>query len=171
MFMLEVDGDDADALEFVRTACDANAEVFARDDGGGYLLLCAQSGQAPARVRVTRLEELFRGGRTGSRGGGVVLRAGLWAPSPFATELMAWYRYEHMPFLLDWPGWDGCRFFRAADVADGCQCYAFHQLADAGTLACDARLRSRETPWFQRLSAQEWFDEPFTRTVCQRVEP
>jgi len=44
-----------------------------------------------------------------------------------------------------------------------------HQMSDKAALDSTERTHSRSTPWFKRLSANEWFDGAFTRTLCRRL--
>jgi hypothetical protein len=44
-----------------------------------------------------------------------------------------------------------------------------HQMSDKAALDSSERTQSRSTPWFKRLSANEWFDGAFTRTLCRRL--
>jgi hypothetical protein len=162
----------ADAEEIRRIAADcrpaAAVETWVRDDGKGCVMICGQA--AAGAQTVKQVDLLFTGGEYGARGGDWLFYAGLWTPQDFRDEFLAWYRLEHLPILLECPTWNGCRFVEQK-VAEGCQFHALHQVMDKATLDCDARKRSRSTPWFLRLAKQPWFDDAFTRILCRRAPP
>ena len=143
-------------------------EFFIRDDGGGAVELI-DSDAAPSSPREMQTTTLFTGGDFGVNGGPWLFMVGLWTPDDFRAEFVAWYRIEHMPILLECPQWDGCRFVET-QVANGCQFYSLHQLSDRAALDSAERKRSRSTPWFKRLSQNDWFDGAFTRTLYRRPE-
>ena len=159
-----------DAAEIRRTAigCAADAESFVRDDGRGALIVCDGDNIGAAGVSgAKRMQLLFTGGRFGRTAGDWLFHVGLWTPPDFREELLAWYRHEHLPILLECRLWDGCRFVEQK-VDKGCQFYALHQLADKAALDSAERKRSRSTPWFKRLSVHSWFDGAFTRTLYKK---
>jgi hypothetical protein len=160
-----------DATEIRRNAsgCAADAELFVRDDRGGSVIVCnSDDAEPPGATAERRLRPLFTGGRYGRAGGDWLFHVGMWTPDDFRDEFIAWYKLEHLPILLECPLWDGCRFVEQ-EVAEGCQFYAMHQLADKEALDSAERKRSRATPWFKRFSANSWFDGAFTRTLCRRL--
>jgi hypothetical protein len=169
MLILEYTTTDASRARRIAADCGADAEAYARDDGLGSLVLCAgevAGKEAPAAQR--RVDVLFTGGRYAGRGGDWLFHVGLWTPAEFRDEFVAWYRLEHLPILLECPLWDGCRFVEQK-VDAGCQFFALHQLAEKSALDSVERRRSRSTPWFTRLSANDWFDGAFRRTLCRRL--
>lgn len=145
----------------------ANGELFSQEDGPGALIV--GSAATPAGVSAAReIKPLFDGGKFGRQGGEWLFRVGLWTPEDYRGEFLAWYQVEHLPMLLECSTWDGCRFVEES-VDKGCQFYALHQLSGKKALDSDERKRSRATPWFKRLAANEWFDGGFTRTLYRRV--
>ena len=92
---------------------------------------------------------------------------GLPVPKDFRDEFLSWYKDEHLPILLEAPGWDGCRFVEEKGKT-GLLFHALHQLSDRRRFDSDARKRSRSTPWFQRLSQNSWFDKGFVRALYAR---
>lgn len=149
-----------------RTDTTANGEeIFIEHDGTRTLMIGANAHSAQDDGLVTLL---FASGRFGPIGGDWLFHVGLWTPAEFRDEFLAWYEIEHLPILLECPSWEGCRFVEQA-VRNGYQFYALHQLADASALDSEQRKVSRSTPWFERLKANDWFDERFVRTLYRRV--
>jgi hypothetical protein len=145
-----------------------DAEIFIREDHTGSVVVGDDRlPPYPARVE-RRVRLLFSGGRHGPSAGGWLFYVGLWAPDDYRDEFLAWYKLEHLPILLEDAEWDGCRFVEEK-VARGAQFHALHQLADKTALDSPARKHSRSTPWFKRLAGNDWFDGPFTRTLCRRA--
>jgi hypothetical protein len=160
---------DAALIRRDAAGCAADAESFLRDDSKGSLVVCANDSAKPAGAPVVKkLQLLFTGGHYGREGGDWLFYVGLWTPKAFREELLAWYKMEHLPILLECPLWEGCRFVEQK-VEKGCQFYAMHQMSDKAALDSTERTHSRSTPWFKRLSANEWFDGAFTRTLCRRL--
>ena len=146
-----------------------DAEMFIREDHTGSVVLGDdQMPPYPSRIE-RRVHLLFNGGRHGPTAGAWLFYVGLWTPDDYRDEFLAWYKLEHLPILLEDPYWDGCRFVEEK-VARGAQFHALHQLADKVALDSQARKHSRSTPWFKRLAGNDWFDGPFTRTLCRRAE-
>lgn len=116
-----------------------------------------------------RLDTLFAEGRFGPGHGSLLFKVGIRTPAGFGEELLAWYRQEHLPILLECPEWNGCRFVRE-EVHEGCQFHALHQLSHRRALESSERSRSRSTPWFFELKRNDWFDEPFSRVLYRRFE-
>jgi hypothetical protein len=158
----------ADAAELRRNVAGCGqAEIYVRDGDDGAVVIseAKEAGKLPAAKKfVSR----FSGGRFGDAGGPWLFHVGLWTPSDYRDEFLAWYEVEHLPMLLECPVWDGCRFVEEA-AQDGCQFHALHQFSDAKALDSEERRRSRSTPWFNRLSKNDWFDGAFKRTLYRRV--
>ena len=146
-----------------------SVESYVRDDGPGGLVLCEAEHVARSWPMARRLETLFAQGRFGSGQGRFLFKVGIRTPVGFREELLAWYRKEHLPILLECPEWDGCRFVHE-EVDEGCRFYALHQLSHRRALESNERARSRSTPWFFELKRNDWFDEPFSRVLYRRVD-
>ena len=163
-----------------RSSSDAvRSRTLARPPGGCELyrdlqnthdlaILDAEADAGLDAWQATRATVLFDGGHHGPEAGEWLFCVGLWVPDQARSEFLAWYRDEHLPILLECASWDGCRFVEVA-APSGCQFYALHQLAERAALGSAERARSRATPWFHRLKAHAWFDEPFTRVLYRRV--
>jgi len=170
VLILESSITDPSGVRRLQADCGDDAECFVRDDAMGAIVVCstdeitARAGGVGRRVQV-----LFTGGRHGTDGGPWLFYVGLWTPDDYRAEFLAWYRWEHMPILLENPLWDGCRFVQEK-TARGAQFYALHQLADKAALDSPERRHSRSTPWFRRLSEHAWFDGAFKRTLCRRLD-
>lgn len=161
----------ADAAELRRIAAGVadDSELFVRDGGGGSVILSAAGSAHRVPAEAKQATVLFTGGKWGPDAGDWLFLVGLWTPTDYRNEFLAWYKIEHMPILLECPIWDGCRFVEQQQVAGGCQFFALHQLADKAALDSAERKGSRATPWFQRLSRNDWFDGKFTRTLYRRL--
>lgn len=165
------DHPDADAAELrgLAAAAGPHDEWFVRDDGRGGLqvtLDAAAGGGAHDRM----LRVLFSGGAVGANAGPWLFFVGLWTPEDYRDEFLAWYRFEHLPILLEHAAWAGCRFTEQP-VERGCQFFALHQLRDRAALDSAQRKLSRATPWFRRLAQQPWFDGAFTRSLYTTLPP
>ena len=150
-----------------QAADDAAAEIYVRDGAGGAVVI-SDAAETAGRRAGKILTSRFDGGRFGKAGGPWLFHVGVWTPSDYRDEFLAWYQIEHLPMLLECPVWDGCRFMEET-VRDGCQFHALHQFSEAKALDSEQRKRSRSTPWFGRLSKNEWFDGAFKRTLYKRV--
>jgi hypothetical protein len=160
-------GETADEAAAGALARRVAAEVFAGADAGGrYVALLDEAPADASGWSFAPSRVLFVAGRHGARAGEWLFRVGLRVPAAQRDELLAWYRDEHLPILLECAAWDGCRFVEAA--TDG-RFFALHQLSDRSALESPERARSRATPWFHRLKRYDWFDESFTRTLYRRL--
>jgi hypothetical protein len=167
--MLVREHPDADpaALRPLAATADSRDEWFVREEGRGGLQLTLDD--APdGKARERKLQVLFSGGEFGPSAGHWLFFVGLWTPADYRDEFLAWYRFEHLPILLEHPAWSGCRFAEQR-VAEGCQFFAVHQLRDRAALDSPQRKFSRATPWFLRLAKQPWFDGAFTRSLYGRL--
>ena len=147
----------------------SSVESYVREDGPGALVLCEDEHVARSWPTARRLETLFAEGRFGPDHGRLLFKVGIRTPAEFGEELLAWYRREHLPILLECREWEGCRFVRE-DAGDGCRFLALHQLSHRRALESNERSRSRSTPWFFELKRNDWFDEPFSRVLYRRFE-
>jgi hypothetical protein len=155
------------SVEAVAARTIGAAEYLRRADRKGSIILSDQ-GSAPRDVEEKRAARLFADGRFGPDAGPWVLLVGIWTPDDWREELCAWYQFEHGPILLECREWQGYQFFETS-VKTGCQFYVLHRLAERSALDSEQRKRARATPWFLRLSKNEWFDAPFERVLAHRV--
>ena len=169
MLIREYATTDVAAIRRGAASCAGTVESFVRDDGRGGLVVCDGAGDGDTGMASGKsVQVVFVGGRYGVPAGDWLFYVGLWTPHDYRNEFLAWYQFEHLPMLLECPLWDGCRFVEEA-AREGCQFHALHQLSDRTALDSMERKRSRTTPWFIRLSANDWFDGAFTRTLCRRL--
>lgn len=143
-------------------------QCLVREDKVGSFIFCDR-GDAPEDVVERQATELFAAGRYGPGAGPWVFRVGIWAPKDWRSEFTAWYKCEHGPILLECPDWEGFQLFETPSTR-GCQFYVAHYLSDRRALDSEWRRLSRSTPWFKRLSKNKWFDKPFERILCRRLE-
>ncbi|WP_435120190.1 hypothetical protein [Amycolatopsis thermoflava] len=92
---------------------------------------------------------------TGSWGSGgapapVVVSVAL---SGHADELERWYREEHVPLLLELPGWHRIRRYRRVEGA-GPDLLAFHEIADVSLFESPAYRHATSTPWRDRVMSR-----------------
>ncbi len=153
----------AEVAEFLRSA--PSFEGFVGDEEDRGLGIGAPSGGRPSGAREVSV--LFTGGTYGAAAGPHLFHVALHVPNEFREDFLSWYKDEHLPMLLEAPGWDGCRFIEEP-VAKDFLFHALHQLSDRTALDSDARKRSRSTPWFQRLAQNAWFDKGFVRALYAR---
>ncbi|MGI6875822.1 hypothetical protein [Amycolatopsis sp. 3B14] len=69
-----------------------------------------------------------------------------------ADELARWYREEHVPLLLELPGWHRIRRYRRVEGA-GPDLLAFHEIADVSLFESPAYRHATSTPWRDRVMA------------------
>ena len=158
---------DAAELRQLAASCAEETEIFLRDDQNGALMVCSGTKSADGSP-YREVKKLFDSGRFAKAGGDWLFCVGLWTPNEFREEFLAWYQMEHLPILLECSEWNGCRFVEEV-VQIGCQFYAMHQLSDRNALDSEERKRSRSTPWFKRLTSNDWFDGAFKRTLYKRI--
>ena len=155
----------AELIELLREASAPCEGYVADGKDGGFGIAEADDALASAAKREVNM--LFSGGTYGATAGQYLFVVGLPVPKDFRDEFLSWYEDEHLPMLLETPGWDGCRFVEE-QVEGGLLFHALHQLSDRKALDSDARKRSRSTPWFQRLAQNSWFDKGFARQLYAR---
>jgi hypothetical protein len=95
----------------------------------------------------------------------------LTVPAEYATELEAWYSYEHAPLLLEEPTWLRSRRYRALPAERAAQVLGtgiagyqqppwthlvVHDLSSLDALGSPADMRARATPWRARLATHDW---------------
>lgn len=168
MIIVETDSSETAALRRMADACRGEIELFRKSGGRGYLAFSRAAGGLGPGVVLKRVKRLFSSGRWGPGAGAWLFCVGLRIPVDYREEFLVWYRMEHLSILLECADWDGCRFVEQR-VPHDCQFYALHQLVHPRALDSPQRMRSRATPWFARFKRHCWFDEPFTRTLYERI--
>lgn len=80
-------------------------------------------------------------------------------PSADEAEFEGWYGQEHVPLLMEVPGWLRVRRYRARAGGDGPPWthFALHELADATALERPERAAARNTARRDELAARPWF--------------
>jgi hypothetical protein len=80
-------------------------------------------------------------------------------PDSDREEFEGWYEEEHVPLLMEVPGWLRVRRYLVRPGADGPQWthLALHEIADAGVLDAPERAAARDTPRRAALASREWF--------------
>lgn len=99
----------------------------------------------------------------------IVYPALLRVPDARLAELGRWYDEEHLPILLSSPQWLLVRRFRVRDAqGTDFRHVALHYLADARALQSPERDAARNTPWRDKLVAEDWFAPEYR--VCYRLQ-
>jgi hypothetical protein len=88
-------------------------------------------------------------------------------PDDFVDEFDAWYRHEHAPLLFEEPTWYACELFRATRPS-------LHSFTVIHYLEPDARQspfvqKSIQTPWWNRLAQNDWWDTGFVRVMLTPI--
>ncbi|NMP22748.1 DUF4286 family protein [Sulfobacillus harzensis] len=91
-------------------------------------------------------------------------------PPERAPEFDAWYERDHIPTLLQEPGWLGCRRYSIVDGTPKLMSHlALHYINDPDVLNSAARSIARRSPWRAELAKESWFKGEYH--VYQRLEP
>jgi hypothetical protein len=87
--------------------------------------------------------------------GPVILAVALSVPAGAEDDLAAWYTDEHIPMLLEVPGWQRIRRFRLSRSLDapGPEFLSVHELAGPEVLEEPAFRAAISTPWRDRVVA------------------
>jgi hypothetical protein len=85
----------------------------------------------------------------------VLLSVALSVPAGGEDDLQAWYTEEHIPMLLEVPGWGRIRRFRLVRGMDGAapEFLSVHELAGPEVLEEPGYLAAISTPWRDRVVA------------------
>ncbi len=129
----------AEVAELLRNA-PATFEGYVAEGKDGGFGIAARDDAIPSDAK-REVNVLFTGGVYGAAAGQYLFVVGLPVPKDFRDEFLSWYKDEHLPILLEAPGWDGCRFVEEK-VKTGLLFHALHQLSDRSALDSDARKRS-----------------------------
>ena len=65
-------------------------------------------------------------------------------------NVVDWYRDEHIPMLLDIPGWRRVRLFEQVE-GDGPRIIALHELESPDVFETDGYRQATSTPWRERI--------------------
>lgn len=81
-------------------------------------------------------------------------------PDAEEAEFEGWYADEHVPLLMQVPGWLRVRRYRSRPGGDGPPWthFALHEIADADALARPERAAARDTPRRGALASRPWFE-------------
>jgi hypothetical protein len=79
-------------------------------------------------------------------------------PEGRAVEFDHWYDTDHVPTLLENPGWLMCRRFTITESEPWRVTHlALHYLADEAVLESEEREKARASDWRARLAEEPWF--------------
>lgn len=73
------------------------------------------------------------------------------------SEYEQWFDTEHIPALLEIPGWHDTRRFELRWSADDATHLVLHRIAGPGVLEHPLRARAAATPWAMSMAEREWF--------------
>jgi hypothetical protein len=80
----------------------------------------------------------------------MLLSVGLEPAASGAAEMQSWYEQEHIPMLLEVPGWRRIRLFEQVD-GKGTHFQALHELESEAVFETDAYRKATSTPWRERV--------------------
>ncbi len=149
----------------------AGLEWYEPEDGGGSVLV-ARGERSPDEIgeAAGSVLSVWHGARILNAGSGrrgeVVYLLKFPVPEEYATEFDAWYRFEHVPLLLEEPAWYACELFRST-CPSAFSFASLHYLESRAVLNSEARKRSRATPWWNRLARNDWWDHRFERMLLR----
>ena len=100
-------------------------------------------------------EQVSEDGSPAGRPAPVLLAVAMSVPEGGEDDLAAWYTEEHIPMLLEVPGWRRIRRFRLTRALDapGPAFLSVHELAGPEVLEHPGYLEAISTPWRDRVPA------------------
>ena len=101
-------------------------------------------------------EQISEDGSPAGRPAPVILAVAISVPEGSEDDLAAWYAEEHIPMLLNVPGWRRIRRFRLTRALDGPEPGSFlsvHELDGPEVLEDPAYRSAVSTPWRDRVVA------------------
>lgn len=103
-------------------------------------------------------EEIADTGEVQARAGALLVVA-MAVPEDAGTDFDAWYDQEHVPLLMQAPGWLRVRRYRVRPGFDGpvWTHLALHEIADISAMSSPEREVARSTEWRARLAQNPWF--------------
>jgi hypothetical protein len=131
-------------------------------DSPGYQALAANRserdksvGDGLATLERRVYEQVSSDGSDGEEPAPVLLSVALTVPADARDDLAAWYTEEHIPMLLEVPGWRRIRRFRLERGMDGPgpEFLSLHDLAGPQVLEEPAYRAAISTPWRDRVVA------------------
>jgi hypothetical protein len=95
----------------------------------------------------------------GSEKPGLLYAVAFSVPDRDEAEFEAWYQDEHVPLLMQVPGWLRVRRYRRVGSFDGPAWthFALHEIRGAATLERPERATARDTARRDALAARDWF--------------
>ncbi len=98
--------------------------------------------------------------RSGRGDPGALLAIAFAVPGHDEDEFDGWYEEEHVPLLMQVPGWLRVRRYKVRPGSAGPPWthIALHDLRDESALAHPARAAARDTPRRDALAQRDWFD-------------
>ena len=84
----------------------------------------------------------------------MILAVGNTVPAEMEADMTAWYEQEHIPMLLEVPGWRRIRRYRLtgpAPLGPGLGFLSLHELAGPAVLEEPAYRAAVSTPWRDRI--------------------
>src|SRR6266480_4523463 len=100
-------------------------------------------------------EQVSEDGSSAGRPAPVILAVAMSVPEGSEDDLAAWYTEEHIPMLLEVPGWRRIRRFRLTRALDGPgpDFLSVHELAGPEVLEDPGFRAAISTPWRNRVVA------------------
>ncbi len=131
-------------------------------DGPSYRALAAQASARDKSVAASLAalerriyEQISEDGSPAGRPAPVLLAVAMSVPASAEDDLAAWYTEEHIPMLLQVPGWRQIRRYRLVRGMDdpGPDFLSLHELAGPEVLEDAAYRAAVSTPWRDRVVA------------------
>ncbi|WP_034295902.1 DUF4286 family protein [Herbaspirillum sp. RV1423] len=95
----------------------------------------------------------------------VLFTAMFTVPEEELANFDAWYVEDHIPILLECTDWLAVRRFAVTSAEPGTyNRLAIHYLNSDAALSSPQRERARNTPWRNRMAANDWFKEGYYAT-------
>jgi hypothetical protein len=149
-------------------AGDRAAEQILAEATDGPALLGVYFSNAPPDSRdavgllaTTSAAETFVGVEIGDTGAGepgeYVFLVSFQVPRDDQAEFDSWYESEHVPRLMNVPGWLRCRRYAVADHGSSPTRVALHELASLAALDSPVRAAAAASEWRQTLAERPWF--------------
>jgi len=131
-------------------------------DSPGYRALAGQASERDKGVMAALgtlerrvFEQISEDGSPVGRPAPVILAVSLSVPAESEADLTAWYTEEHIPMLLQVPGWRRIRRYRLVRGLDGPgpDFLSLHELAGPEVLGDPGYRAAISTPWRDRVVA------------------